>query len=194
MPGNKLCTPYLCWQRSVPWLKHQQNCWDLRWWNLPGGENSFVLLLDIFQAVQSEGAGSSLAVISVVILRKSVSSYAKDTEAKARPLPAKVLVLSMTLKNTVSLFFRTQLLWPEKLYSLLWTAEEETLLSTGNSGHPQRIIFYFLSLEILEYMHWEAIAFRQKNSSCLLSFLISLYGMCPSQKCCGYFIPADVTE
>lgn len=108
--------PHIYAGREVfPWLKHQQNCWDLRWWNLPGGENSFVLLLDIFQAVQSEGAGSSLAVISVVILRKSVSSYAKDTEAKARPLPDKVLVLSMTLKNTISLFFRTQLLWPEKL-------------------------------------------------------------------------------
>lgn len=42
-----------------------------------------MLLLDIFQAVWSEGAGSNLAAISVVILTKCVSSCAKGTGANA---------------------------------------------------------------------------------------------------------------
>lgn len=58
----------------------------------------------------------------------------------------------------------------ETLNSLLWTAEEEALLSAGSSGHPQRIGFYFLSLEVLEYMHWEVIVFREKIQAAFCLF------------------------
>lgn len=39
------------------------------------------------------------------------------------------------------------------IFSSLWTVEEEALLSTGSSVHTRKVIFLFLSLEILEYVH-----------------------------------------